>query len=832
MELQNVDPLSNSILPTTISLINGPALQQQPTCLTTSNININCINDESDEQSDNEFEEQLELYEGQTFQTAEEAYVIVESFAHSNGFGIRKGRVEKDSSNGREISRSFICRHAGKPSDKNKSYKTEESGSCRTDCKWKVNIYWNKRSNRYRISTFTSTHTGHTPDPTTIQFIPKNRKLTDEMLKDIEFYTLSGKINASAQYRLLLEKYKVSIHRSNLYNAITKEEDSRWVIEWRFDPDTSSYSWLLDVLLKATDGLYPNSILTDADPAMTLAISTIWPSTQHLHCIWHIGQNLQKKLKSKLGSDWDSFIKDFYKTRNVLDPKIFENRFKSLQERYPKANQYLNRALYPDRQSWARAYTFRHFTAGAQATSRVESINSHIKSIISRGYTTLYDLFNSLDFLIASQDYHYDFISWKSSNPNIKPPNVCDTMYTNVDTILKTFVAPNLIEKIRYEINHSLFYHSAKIHPESLHLCQENITLLLLLCYIVVQDNDEAFVDNAFDYPLAHSFALFKEVEDKVVEVWEIIHMTWQHSRLHVFLLKDGSYICSCMLLVNRGYPCRHFFRVMAYSSAAKFSINFVAKRWLLEKYQDNDLGIQPLVNLSTVFLSEPSKSLIPTTILRSNESANLFSAQNAMSTMTRLSTSVVAKKAMQKKKVYAETIGIARKAINIAIEKDDPHVLKFLKGYILQNERSLVENTTEASSSGYKTNVLKERPEVNIIPEKSQVSNPVKKARKGRPPKIARYQSSLENPSSKAQEKRPRGPGTNTCGECGGKGHNRRWHSKHENKSYDSGIICELCGGCGHKKELHNHDLIEENENEWVGSSGSESGAEMDNIE
>ncbi|CAG8831485.1 12843_t:CDS:2, partial [Racocetra persica] len=69
----------------------------------------------SDEQSDNEFEEQLELYEGQTFQTAEEAYVIVESFAYSNRFGIRKGRVEKDSSNGRKISKSFICRHAGKP---------------------------------------------------------------------------------------------------------------------------------------------------------------------------------------------------------------------------------------------------------------------------------------------------------------------------------------------------------------------------------------------------------------------------------------------------------------------------------------------------------------------------------------------------------------------------------------------------------------------------------------------------------------------------------------------------------------------------------------------
>ncbi|CAG8795645.1 37811_t:CDS:1, partial [Gigaspora margarita] len=55
-------------------------------------------------------------------------------------------------------------------------------------------------------------------------------------------------------------------------------------------------------LIKATDGLYPSTILTDADPAMSLAISTIMLSTQHFHCIWHIYQNIQKKLKEKLGS--------------------------------------------------------------------------------------------------------------------------------------------------------------------------------------------------------------------------------------------------------------------------------------------------------------------------------------------------------------------------------------------------------------------------------------------------------------------------------------------------------------------------------------------------
>ncbi|CAG8725696.1 14151_t:CDS:2 [Cetraspora pellucida] len=164
-----------------------------------------------------------------------------------------------------------------------------------------------------------------------------------------------------------------------------------------------------------------------------------------------------------------------------------------------------------------------------------------------------------------------------------------------------------------------------------------------------MQDNDEAFVNNVFDYPLAYSFVFFKE-------------------------------------------------------------------HWLLEKYQDNDLGIQPLVNLSTVFLSELSKLLIPTTILQSNESANLFSAQNIMSTMTHLLMSVIAKKTMQKK--------------------------KFLKSYIFQNKHSLIENTTEASSSSYKTNVFKECSE-----------------------------SLLENPLLKAQEKQPYGSGTNMCSECGSKG-------------------------------------------------------------
>ncbi|CAG8693193.1 9959_t:CDS:2, partial [Ambispora leptoticha] len=202
-----------------------PYSYQQPASSISSNVEVDCVNDmcldnesdecldnesgenldnessehlnnesheldnEFDEQSDVGFDKQVELYEGQTFQTIEDAHVAVETFTHSNGFGIRKGRVEKDQSNGHEISRTFLCRHTGKSLYEKKSYKTEESESCRTDY----------------------VHIGHTPDPTTIKFIPKNHKLTNKMLEDIKYYTIVGKLNASSQYWLLSGKYNVLI---------------------------------------------------------------------------------------------------------------------------------------------------------------------------------------------------------------------------------------------------------------------------------------------------------------------------------------------------------------------------------------------------------------------------------------------------------------------------------------------------------------------------------------------------------------------------------------------------------------------------------------------
>ncbi|CAG8839551.1 33060_t:CDS:2, partial [Gigaspora margarita] len=76
--------------------------------------------------------------------------------------------------------------------------------------------------------------------------------------------------------------------------------------------------------------------------------------------------------------------------------QAFENGFKSLLDQYPKAAPYLNRALYPDKQCWTRAYIFYCFTASAQATSHIESINLQLQD----DDNTIY-IDNAFDYLLA-----------------------------------------------------------------------------------------------------------------------------------------------------------------------------------------------------------------------------------------------------------------------------------------------------------------------------------------------------------------------------------------------------------------------------------------------
>ena len=79
---------------------------------------------------------------------------------------------------------------------------------------------------------------------------------------------------------------------------------------------------------------------------MTAACQTIYKDTYHIHCIWHMFQNLPKRLKHKLGAtDFKTFNTDFWKMHNSLCVEVFEQRFQALIEKFPNSSTYMCNTL-------------------------------------------------------------------------------------------------------------------------------------------------------------------------------------------------------------------------------------------------------------------------------------------------------------------------------------------------------------------------------------------------------------------------------------------------------------------------------------------------------
>src|SRR5438045_6942003 len=79
------------------------------------------------------------------------------------------------------------------------------------------------------------------------------------------------------------------------------------------------------------------------------------------HCAFHIQQNLIKKLKRKLNSKWDDFIREFYALQNSLVISDFENHWVELMVKYQEIQKYFKRVLYLNKQCCVHGFIKNHF---------------------------------------------------------------------------------------------------------------------------------------------------------------------------------------------------------------------------------------------------------------------------------------------------------------------------------------------------------------------------------------------------------------------------------------------------------------------------------------
>ena len=173
----------------------------------------------------------------------------------------------------------------------------------------------------------------------------------------------------------------------------------------------------------------------------------------------------------------------------------------------------------------------------------------------------------------------------------------------------------------------------------------------------------------------------------------------------HVILLNEGTHLCTCLLLLNKGLACRHFFRVGTYSRNATFHISIIPTRWYLDTgIQRDDLLQQysPIPVCDTI----PAEDNIE--FGRSVTFHHFFEIQNDSSGSKFVGS--------LNKAIYAELNGLAKKGIDCAL-KINMHreLLNILKSFIYDAQSKMNEQDPEAFTN---------------------VANPTITKHKGRPPK------------------------------------------------------------------------------------------------
>jgi hypothetical protein len=167
-----------------------------------------------------------------------------------------------------------------------------------------------------------------------------------------------------------------------------------------------------------------------------------------------------------------------------------------------------------------------------------------------------------------------------------------------------------------------------------------------------------------------------------IIEVWKIRRIGGiSHKENLVVLFADGTHICTCMETITKGIICRHFWRVMLYSSAAKFHISIIPIRWynddILMKL-DNVLENSPVLTAikpSTEAITTPLTVDFTLQILRDFQgSCHMEDAQRIIPQRNR----------------FGVAFSTAKTAINIALETgSDNELVKLLKDFILIKQRN-----------------------------------------------------------------------------------------------------------------------------------------------
>ncbi|CAG8836045.1 24012_t:CDS:2, partial [Gigaspora margarita] len=177
-------------------------------------------------------------------------------------------------------------------------------------------------------------------------------------------------------------------------------------------------------------------------------------------------------------------------------------------------------------------------------------------------------------------------------------------------------------------------------------------------------------------------------------EVWKVTRpQSLQTMPQYVILFNDGSHLCTCLWLINRGIVYRHFFRVMSYSQHACFHITLIFSWWYSNK--------KACIDQQTHFL-------VPMYQITRNTLSQLPLQPLLFGHLTDIKKIAIAKQKQTPKQKYGLGMGYAKKALDYAIRAnkvsefvnylETGEVLSKRKVYDISNSTNQVNNNKNES--------------------------------------------------------------------------------------------------------------------------------------
>ncbi|CAB4490448.1 unnamed protein product [Rhizophagus irregularis] len=595
------------------------------------------IDDETDESDrPDEPSDSLELTSELTFTDWKDFKSWLHRFASKEGFSYKIRTSETIQSVMRRA--TYECAKSGShdPQTTSDSTKQRNAYSQQILCPWKLNVT-RPKTGVVKVNSFNNEH-NHPLIPIIQKIAPQFRKLTKEMLADIEKYVIKGRMDSFRQkHNPGDEDTPQMLQRLMDW----KNLEPLWVVKTRLDPISrrivacaiiedeilDTYRWIFNSIFNET-GVSPGVIFSDSDPSLVRSIKDIYPNALHLLCIFHIDLNLRKKLKGNLGSQFEEFHRKFYVYWNSLCKELFELRWKQLVEQYPVAVK---------------------FTASAQSTQRIESINSHMHGKVDRS-TSLCNLLVSINDHVKNDEHFEQFEIERDALPTVGMPMLNTRFFSQVDVIIKEFLTPTMLGKQRSQMNQSV-------------------------CYDISQITD---------------WRHLMEIETDNEEISIRIREQEQDTRQILLRSLVSTIPMEAILEVWNRLVCWHFFCVGTYSRFATFHICMIPNRWYINPdVEPNDLLQQ--YSFIPVCDKIQSEDNIPF--------KNPITFQHFFSIRIDSHGSQPSQPAVNSPKaMYAELAGLSKKAIDCALKSDkQQELLNIFKAFIYDVKSGLEpENFTD----------------------------------------------------------------------------------------------------------------------------------------